>query len=116
MATVRAVYERGVLRLLEPVGLREGQEVQLTIAPAGQPTGQPAELTPEEIDRRLKAAGLLVAYDPDDWFGENDDPAITAAFEAMTEEELEAELEEIGKRFGGGRSIDAYIDEDRDPR
>jgi predicted DNA-binding antitoxin AbrB/MazE fold protein len=116
MATVRAIYEQGMLRLLEPVELSEGQEVRLTIVPANSPVEQAAELTREEVERRLKAAGLLVEYDPEDWFDEDDDPAIIAEIEAMTEEELEAMLEEIGTRFVGGRSIDEYIDEDRGPR
>lgn len=31
--TVRARYEKGVLRLLDPVDLREGEEIQVVIKP-----------------------------------------------------------------------------------
>jgi predicted DNA-binding antitoxin AbrB/MazE fold protein len=36
-APIRAVYENGTLRLLMPVDLEEGQEVQIAIVPIGDP-------------------------------------------------------------------------------
>ena len=59
--TVRAIYENGVLRPVEPLSLPEGEAVDLTIA-----TTQPAAPllrapTPDEEDysRRIKAAKSL---------------------------------------------------------
>jgi predicted DNA-binding antitoxin AbrB/MazE fold protein len=59
--TVRAVYEGGVLRPVEPLALPEGETVDVTIArtrPAGPALRAP---TPEEEDyvRRIKAARSL---------------------------------------------------------
>jgi predicted DNA-binding antitoxin AbrB/MazE fold protein len=33
MVSIRAIYENGVLRLLDPVELQEGEKVEITIAP-----------------------------------------------------------------------------------
>lgn len=33
MVSIRAIYENGKLRLLDPVELQEGQEVKITIVP-----------------------------------------------------------------------------------
>jgi len=59
--TVRAVYEKGVLRPVEPLALPEGEAVDVTIAttkPAGPVlrTPTPAE---EDYARRIKAAQSL---------------------------------------------------------
>lgn len=59
--TVRAVYQEGLLRPLEPLPLAEGETVEVTlgmtesVSPAARPR------TPEEevYDRRLKAAKTL---------------------------------------------------------
>ena len=59
--TVRAVYEHGVLRPLEPLALSEGDTVDITIVGA-EPAGAIARPpTPEEEDYAwcLKAAGSL---------------------------------------------------------
>jgi len=42
--TIEAVYERGVLRLKEPVALADGTTVEVTIT-----TSEPASKTPAEI-------------------------------------------------------------------
>ena len=59
--TVRAVYEHGVLRPVEPLSLPEGEAVDVTIATARStgPTLRPP--TPEEQDyeRRIKAVQSL---------------------------------------------------------
>ena len=56
--TVRAVYQGGVLRPVQPLALDEGETVEVTIAKArpARPALRPA--TPEEEDyiRRLEAA------------------------------------------------------------
>src|SRR5207248_9608761 len=60
--TIRAVYEGGVLRPLEPFDLPEGEIVDVTIAKAKPSSGPPLRaLTPEEEDyaRRMKAAQSL---------------------------------------------------------
>jgi predicted DNA-binding antitoxin AbrB/MazE fold protein len=59
--TIRAVYEGGVLRPMEPLTLREGQTVDVMIAgaePAVPPLRDP---TPEEEEyaRRIKSAQSL---------------------------------------------------------
>src|SRR5205085_5459392 len=59
--TIRAVYEGGILRPLEPLTLPEGETVEVTIAKVnlgGSPLRAP---TPEEEDyaRRMKAAKSL---------------------------------------------------------
>jgi predicted DNA-binding antitoxin AbrB/MazE fold protein len=49
--TIRAVYTGGVLRPVQPLALREGETVDVTVAPA--PTTTLA--TEEEIIRRIEA-------------------------------------------------------------
>jgi predicted DNA-binding antitoxin AbrB/MazE fold protein len=60
MISVLAIYEKGVLRPTEPLDLKEGQSVQLSVYPhlPLQPLRSP---TPEEEDyaRRVKAAKTL---------------------------------------------------------
>jgi predicted DNA-binding antitoxin AbrB/MazE fold protein len=59
--TVRAVYEHGILRPVEPLALSEGEAVEVTIAFAdkAEPIHRPP--TPEEQDyaQRMKAAKTL---------------------------------------------------------
>jgi predicted DNA-binding antitoxin AbrB/MazE fold protein len=90
---VRAVYKDGQLHLLDPVDLAEGQKVNVIIAPENE-TG---ELSFDEIDARLRAAGLLLEIDvPED------------AVELTPEERAD-----VGRRFLGDRPSEALIDEDR---
>jgi predicted DNA-binding antitoxin AbrB/MazE fold protein len=60
MISVLAVFEKGVLRPTEPLDLKEGQNVQLSVYPQLPLQPLPAP-TPEEEDygRRLKAARSL---------------------------------------------------------
>ncbi len=51
--TVRAIYESGVLRLAQPLGLDEGETVDVTVA-TRKPDTRP--LNDDEIAQRLKAA------------------------------------------------------------
>jgi predicted DNA-binding antitoxin AbrB/MazE fold protein len=59
--TVRAVYEHGVLRPLDPLSLPEGDTVAVTIARVGPEGGFPGSPTMEESQyaQRLQAAGSL---------------------------------------------------------
>ena len=59
--TVRAVYEHGVLRPVEPLALAEGEAVDVTIAyasPAEPMLRSPAHLE-QDYARRIKAAQTL---------------------------------------------------------
>lgn len=88
VASIRAVYESGYLRLLDPIELSEGQQVQIAIV---------APMTNDEIDTRLRAAGLLAEIDvPED------------AEELTPKERLR-----IGRLFLGQQPSEALIDEDR---
>jgi predicted DNA-binding antitoxin AbrB/MazE fold protein len=88
VASIRAVYERGHLRLLDPIELKEGQQVQITIV---------APITNDEIDTRLRMAGLLAEIEAPD-----------NAEELTPEERLR-----IGRLFLGQQPSEALIDEDR---
>jgi predicted DNA-binding antitoxin AbrB/MazE fold protein len=59
--TVRAVYESGVLRPMEPLALSEGEMVRVTIAQAMPPGPPPRNPTAAEEDyaQRIKAAKSL---------------------------------------------------------
>ncbi len=61
VATVRAVYEGGVLRLLEPVDLQEGQVVELQIpqATSGQVRQESSRTLPALIDEWLTHLHLV---------------------------------------------------------
>lgn len=59
--TIRAVYERGILRPVQPLALDEGETVDVTIAKSGP---APQAVTDEEIARRLKSAATIA-----DWVG-----------------------------------------------
>ena len=89
---IRAIYEKGQLRPLDPVDLSEGQQVRITITPE-----DPVALTPQEIDARLRSAGLLLDMDiPSD------------AVELSLEERIA-----VGSLFLGDRPLEDLIDEDR---
>jgi predicted DNA-binding antitoxin AbrB/MazE fold protein len=59
--TVRAVYEHGILRPVEPLALFEGEAVDVTIAYAEKAEPRHRPPTPEEQNyaRRMKAATTL---------------------------------------------------------
>ncbi len=59
--TVRAIYEHGVLRPVEPLALPEGEAVDLTIATtqAAMSTLRAPTLDEEDYTRRIKAAKSL---------------------------------------------------------
>lgn len=83
---ILAVYEQGQLRLLEPLDLREGQQVEVTIDPVAG-------------DDAIRAAlGDLVRW-----------PDLTDDHDAG----IEAEAEEIRRAFSVGRPISEMMIEDR---
>ncbi len=90
---IRAVYEHGLLRLLDPVELSEGQTVRVAITPESLER----ELMPEEVDWRLRQAGLLLEM------------GLTEDIEELTLEERQR----IGRLFIGERPSEALIDEER---
>ncbi|MDQ7024030.1 MAG: antitoxin family protein [Anaerolineae bacterium] len=74
MVSIRAIYENGKLRLLDPVELQEGQEVKIIIVPKGDNlqerfTGRIPDLHP---------GGFYMSEDFDDplpdsfWLGEDE--------------------------------------------
>lgn len=93
VVSVRAVYKAGQLHLLDPVNLAEGQVVDVTI----QFEAQQAALTLDEVDERLRAAGVLL-----------DVSDIEGAIELSPDER-----QRIGSLFAGERPSEDLIDEDR---
>ncbi len=51
--TIQAVYTGGVLRPIEPLALKEGETVEVTIAPAAA-SPSPAPLSEDEIVQRIQ--------------------------------------------------------------
>ena len=89
---IRAIYTKGQLRLLTSVDLVEGQTVHIAILP-----DQTSTLPADEIDARLRAAGLLLEMNiPED------------AVELTPDER-----ERIGRRFVGDRPSEDLISEER---
>lgn len=59
METIQAVYEKGILRPLRPLALRERQMVNLQIVPDDLPAqAEPTDET-ESVVRTLVAAGMI---------------------------------------------------------
>ncbi len=59
--TIQAVYENGVLRPVEPLGLAEGEMVDVTITrpPTNSPAPQAASRAEDDYGRRIRAARSL---------------------------------------------------------
>jgi predicted DNA-binding antitoxin AbrB/MazE fold protein len=88
--SIRVIYEDGILRPLEPVLLKNGQTVLVTIDPD-------QEISVDELDARLRRAGVLLESEaPDD-------------LEELTIEERER----IGRLFLGKQPSEDLIDEER---
>lgn len=90
--SVRAVYQDGLLRPLEPLALEDGETVDINVISSRQ-----TSITPDEADALLRAAGLLSPME----LNEN------------IQELSPAELERIGRLFVGSRPSDEIIDEER---
>ncbi len=68
---IRAIYEHGHLRLIDPVDLAEGQEIQLVILS-------------ERERARAALSDILVHYEPDTELDEIDEAALLAEIHADT--------------------------------
>jgi predicted DNA-binding antitoxin AbrB/MazE fold protein len=84
MVSVRAVYHQGQLRLLDPVNLKDGQQVHLQI------------LADEEISLKDLIGDMLVPFERD--------------AEEIDEEAL---LHELDQQLAGKRPLSEIILEDR---
>lgn len=89
---VTAVYERGVLRPLQPVDLREHQTVRLHLLPGPDDDG-------ELVIEALVQAGLLTP------------PAGHSEIPSPSAEERQALAERLGQ--GGGKPLSEVIIEER---
>ncbi len=96
MVAVRAIYENGTLRLLDPVDLQPGQQVTIQLDPEAV---QPKQPTPEEERAILREAlgDLLIWADPT--YAEN--------------EWVEAEADNIARELAGGKRLSDIIIEER---
>lgn len=61
--TVEAVYEKGVLRLKEPVSLVDGETVDVLVVPRARP--RPADEASENEVARHRDGDMSQYYDPD---------------------------------------------------
>lgn len=93
VVSVRAVYQEGQLRLLDPVSLAEGQIVDLTI----QAEIQQSELAAHQVATRLRASGVLLPIDD-----------VEEGRELSSEDR-----DRIGALFAGDRPAADLINEDR---
>jgi predicted DNA-binding antitoxin AbrB/MazE fold protein len=84
---VRAIYENGMLRLLEPIDLAEGQEVQVNV-----------NATNEKDELRAILSDLPIR-----WSNPDDD----------TDAWVEDMADEIDRAFQGEPPLSQYIIEDR---
>lgn len=84
---IRAIYEKGILRLIDPVELEEGQQVKLTLLTNAD----------DDIEKKLADAGLLAE--------------IPETFEQV--ELSDDELDRLGKFFASDKPVEDHIDEDR---
>ena len=91
---VQAIYERGVLRLLDPLDLSEQQKVRIQV----WSEGEPAE---EEVLRVLTQAGLMR---PQPRRGSPPPPP-------LSEDERKALADEVGR--APGKSLSEIVIEDR---
>ena len=96
MSIVTAVYERGMLRLLQPVALAERQKVRIQLLPEDS-----ADMV-DEVLQGLVAAGLLTA------------PSDRSNAEPLSA----AKRQDLADRLGSlpGRLLSEIIIEERGPR
>ncbi len=93
---ITAIYEKGVLRPLQPLDLREQQTVYLQLLPT-QPTNEA-----EEVIQLLVAAGLLTP------------PSGHSEVDPVSEEERRELAETLGK--APGKPLSEIVIEDRGER
>jgi len=93
---IRAVYENGILRPLQPLDLPENETVNITVldeVPNGEETHR------DKVSRVLREAGL------------------TSQMKFPNSKKLsDEERKRSGKLFSGEKSLGDYIDEDRETR
>lgn len=100
MVAVRAIYENGTLRLLDPLDLPPGQQVILQVDPVEAEATDANKLTPEqELAILREALGDLVIWADPDYDDGN----------AWVEDELE----NIARELAGGKSLSEIIIEER---
>lgn len=93
---IRAIYENGVLRPLQPLNFPEHSEVEIDVREAGE---DGAETMREKADRVLRDAGLI------------------SSLKFPNAEKLsDEERKRLGKLFSGEKPLGDYIDEDREAR
>ena len=93
---IRAIYENGVLRPLQPLNFPEHSEVEIDVRDAGE---NGAETMREKADRVLRDASLI------------------SSLKFPNAEKLsDEERSRIGKLFSGEKPLGDYIDEDREAR
>lgn len=66
MATIRARYEKGVLKPLEPLDLEEGREVDVYVPAQGEPqqTAENGDATPSKLLQDVEGPSLEDLIDP----------------------------------------------------
>jgi len=93
---IRAIYENGILRPLQPLDLPENKIVEIDVRDIKE---NGAETMPEKADRVLREAGLI------------------SSIKFPNAKKLsDAERRRIGKLFSGEKPLGDYIDEDREAR
>jgi predicted DNA-binding antitoxin AbrB/MazE fold protein len=96
--TITAIYENGVLRLLDPLNLPEHAKVHISITPLPEPAD--AEAHRRQMREALVAAGLVLPQ-----------PA------ALQGQPLsEQERDELARRIPAGRPLSEMIIEEREGR
>lgn len=93
---IKAIYENGILRPLQPLDLTENKTVNISVldeAANGEETHQ------DKVSRVLREAGL------------------TSQMKFPNAKKLsDKERKRLGKLFSGEKSLGEYIDEDREAR
>ena len=97
MVAVRAIYENGTLRLLDPVDLQPGQQVTIQLDPEAV---QPKQPTPEEERAILREA----LGDTIRWADPTYDDGNAW---------VEAEADNIARELAGGKPLSEIIIEER---
>jgi predicted DNA-binding antitoxin AbrB/MazE fold protein len=99
--TTRAIYENGVLWLLEPLDLPEHTRVRVSVQPERNIDELPPVERREALRAILRAAGLVAEREQ-----------VPPTAHLLSEEERE----ELGRRFAGDPPLSQIIIEERDGR
>lgn len=94
--SIRAIYENGILRPLQPLDFPENSEVEIDVRDVKE---SGAETEREKAGRVLREAGLV------------------SSIKFPNAKKLsDKERDRIGKLFSGEKPLGDYIDEDREAR